>query len=187
MKVKCEFADDCPVRRRRAQAKRLMQDPKRKGELGELVFVLTAASHGLIVSKPYGDSACYDFLVQSGRRIRRVQVKAAFTERLGSYTFNVTSGRHRYYTEKDIDFLAAYIGPLDVWYIVPVHVIRSTAAIVISPGARLKQRGTRFEPYREAWHLLTRKSRRAKQSVIESDTPEPTREGTPPQIAEPPS
>jgi hypothetical protein len=52
MKGKCEFADDCPVRRRRAQAKRLMRDPKRKGELGELVFVLTAASHGLIVSNP---------------------------------------------------------------------------------------------------------------------------------------
>jgi len=185
MKRKCEFADDCPVRRRRAQAKRLMQDPKRKGELGELVFVLTAASHGLIVSKPYGDSAAYDFLVQSGRRIRRVQVKAAFTERLGSYTFNVTSGRHRYYTEKDIDFLAAYIGPLDVWYIVPVHVIQSTAAIVISPGARLKQRGRRFEPYREAWHLLTRKPRR--QTVIESNKPESSSEGTHPQTAEPPS
>jgi hypothetical protein len=187
MKRKCEFADDCSVRRRRAQARRLMQDPKRKGELGELVFVLTAASHGLIVSKPYGDSASYDFLVQSGRSIRRVQVKAAFTERLGSYTFNVTSGGHRYYTEKDIDFLAAYIGPLDIWYIIPVHVIQSTAAIVISPGARLKQRGRRFEPYREAWHLLTRKSQPKKQSVIESDNPESSREGMDPETAEPSS
>jgi hypothetical protein len=105
-------------------------------------------------------------------------VKAAFTERKGAYCFNVTSGRHRYYTEKDIDFLAAYIGPPDIWYIIPVHLIQSTAAIVISPGARLKQRGMRFESYREAWHLLTRKSRRAKQSVIESDMPEPAREGT---------
>ena len=187
MKGKCEFADDCPVRRRRAQAKRLAQDPKRKGELGELVFVLTAASHGLIVSKPYGDSASYDFLVQTGRRIIRIQVKAAFTERFGAYTFNVTSGRHRYYTEKDIDFLAAYIGPLDIWYIIPVHVIHSTAAIVISPGARLKDRGTRFEPYREAWHLLTRKSQRKKQFVVEGDKPESSCEGTHPQTAEPPN
>jgi len=174
MKGRCEFADDCPVRRRRAQAKRLAQDPKRKGELGELVFVLTAASHGLIVSKPYGDSASYDFLVQSGRRILRVQVKAAFTERQGAYCFNVTSGRQWYYTEQDIDYLAAYIAPVDVWYIVPVHVIRSTSAIVISPGARLKQRGVRFEPYRVAWHLLTRKSQRKTQSVIKGDKSEPS-------------
>ena len=186
MKGKCEFADDCPVRRRRAQAKRLAQDPKRKGELGELVFVLTAASHGLIVSKPYGDSASYDFLVQSGRRIIRIQVKAAFTERNGAYSFNVTSGRHRYYTEKDIDFLAAYIGPLDIWYIVPVHVIQSTAAIVITPRLRSKQHSARFDPYREAWHLLTRKSQRKRQPVIEGDPPETSGEDKQPQ-AEPQS
>jgi PD-(D/E)XK endonuclease len=178
MRGKCEFSDDCPVRRRRAQARRLMQDPKRKGELGELVFVLTAASHGLIVSKPYGDSASYDFLVQAGRRLRRIQVKAAFTERKGAYCFNVTSGRHRYYTEKDIDFLAAYIAPIDLWYIVPVRVIRSTSAIVISPGARLKQRGVRFEPYREAWRLLTRRSPKESKSVTENDIRTNTREET---------
>lgn len=153
-----------------------MQNPKRKGELGELVFVLTAASHGLIVSKPYGDSACYDFLVQARRRILRVQVKAAFTERLGSFSFNVTSGGHRYYTHKDIDFLAAYIGPLDIWYIVPVKVIQSTSAIVIRPGGRLKHRGSRFEPYREAWHLLSHRPRRAEQSVIDGNNPEPARQ-----------
>jgi hypothetical protein len=88
--------------------------------------------------------------------------------------------------EETKDFLAAYIGPMDLWYIVPVHVIQSSAAIVISPGARLKQRGMRFEPYREAWHLLTRKSRRVKQSVIESDTLEPTRERTHLDTAVPP-
>jgi hypothetical protein len=155
----CEFSSDCPVRNRRAQAARLVRDPKRKGELAEMVFVLTAASHGLAVSKPYGDSYPYDFVVEIGGRLLRVQVKAAFTARRSGYYFNLGSGAqpytHRYYTEQDIDFLAAYIGPHDVWYIIPVHLIQSTSALVLCPGAEGKQRGARFEIYREAWHLIT--------------------------------
>jgi len=39
---------------------------KKRGELAELAFILKAASLGLAVAKPYGDSEPYDFIVYSG-------------------------------------------------------------------------------------------------------------------------
>src|SRR5438477_12810869 len=49
---------------------------KRQGELSELAFVYKAASLGFIVAKPYGDNERYDFVVDSGQRLWRVQVKS---------------------------------------------------------------------------------------------------------------
>ena len=50
--------------------------PKKRGEWVELQFVARAAHHGLTVSKPWGDTARYDFIVEHGGRFQRVQVKS---------------------------------------------------------------------------------------------------------------
>ena len=156
----CEFASDCPIRSRRALAARLVCDPKRKGELAEMVFVLAAASHGLAVCKPYGDSYPYDFVVEIGGRLLRIQVKSAFAARRSAYYFRLVGPRghctrRHIYSEADIDFLAAYVVPHDTWYIIPACAIQSTTMVALSPGAQDKQRGARFELYREAWQLMT--------------------------------
>jgi hypothetical protein len=39
-----------------------------------MMFMVKATSKGLIVAKPYGESHRYDFLVDSGKRLGRVQV-----------------------------------------------------------------------------------------------------------------
>jgi hypothetical protein len=39
---------------------------KQRGEWVEMLFMARAAREGLQVSKPYGDSASYDFIVESG-------------------------------------------------------------------------------------------------------------------------
>lgn len=44
-----------------------LEAPKRRGEWVELQFMARAHAHGLIVSKPWGDSARYDFIVESPR------------------------------------------------------------------------------------------------------------------------
>ena len=49
------------------------------GELAELGFMFRAASYGIGVAKPYGDSFPYDFLTQHGKRLLRVQVKSCFS------------------------------------------------------------------------------------------------------------
>jgi hypothetical protein len=48
---------------------------KRIGELAEAAFVVKAAGLGFAVSKPWGDSERYDFILDSGNRTWRVQIK----------------------------------------------------------------------------------------------------------------
>src|SRR2546423_10400572 len=50
--------------------------PKKRGEWVELQFMARAAHHGLTVSKPWGDTARYDFIVEHRGRFQRVQVKS---------------------------------------------------------------------------------------------------------------
>ena len=52
---------------------------KAKGELGELAFVHKAASLGFGVAKPHGENEPYDFILDSGKRLWRVQVKSIFS------------------------------------------------------------------------------------------------------------
>src|ERR1700675_2682302 len=40
--------------------------PKRRGELAELAFLKKAIGMGFLVSKPWGDSDRYDFIVDGG-------------------------------------------------------------------------------------------------------------------------
>src|SRR5213592_1586521 len=54
---------------------------KRKGELSEAAFLLKAASLGFGVAKPWGDSERYDFILDNGHRLLRVQIKATDTLR----------------------------------------------------------------------------------------------------------
>src|SRR6266852_5708375 len=65
---------------------------KRQGELSELAFVYKAASLGFIVAKPYGDNERYDFVLDSGERLWRVQVKS--TSYLHSGSYRVLALRH---------------------------------------------------------------------------------------------
>ena len=138
---------------------------KRMGELAELAFMYRAAGEGIGVAKPYGDSHAYDFLVQHGRRLARVQVKSCFTHVGRPQTGFTILARHRMhkgaglpYSEEDIDFIAAYIAPCQVWYLIPIEALKGGISIRVypglSPGGKTKRAGGFYETYREAWHLL---------------------------------
>jgi hypothetical protein len=55
-------------------------------------------------------------------------------------------------TAKGIDVVAAYIVPLDLWYVVPVEAFAPCKNLWFYPQGRKK--GSRFESFREAWFLL---------------------------------
>ena len=57
---------------------------KQRGELAEMAFTLKAAGLGFGVAKPYGDSESYDFILDSGVRLWRVQVKSTYGKRAHS-------------------------------------------------------------------------------------------------------
>ena len=124
---------------------------KMRGEWAELRFMARAAEHGLCVSKPWGDSARYDFAVEYGGQFLRVQVKSTTCKRRRSYSCHLHGNIKRAYTKEQIDFIAAYIIPLDVWFILPVEVaLRSSRNLILSPNMAVSKHGV----YKEAWHLL---------------------------------
>jgi len=132
---------------------------KQRGELAEIAFLHKASGLGFGVAKPYGDSERYDFILDSGERLWRVQVKSiATTYPPGSHGYRAASchSRGSYkdlpYTADEIDFFVAYIVPLDIWYVLPVELVTLVLGLYFYPsGCRL---GGRLEPYREAWHLM---------------------------------
>ena len=66
-------------RQRTRQIAPLVRGPlncKAKGDLAELAFLHKAASLGFGVAKPYGDNERYDFILDSGERFWRVQVRS---------------------------------------------------------------------------------------------------------------
>ena len=153
------------------------------GEKAECAFVYQAMEHGLIVSKPYGDSAPYDFVV--GRRAHRVIGRSgdrviekknksnhpspgpkAGSGRLWKIQVKSVQGKDpqgRYTANMRKSFSRRYErGEIDffaVWVI-------GAATWYIVPGSEVfpakcghfypDVRGSRgkYERYREAWHLL---------------------------------
>jgi hypothetical protein len=110
-----------------------------------------AAEQGLRVIKPWGDSSRYDFVVELGARFLRVQVKSTSIHADKHYVCPLNRGRQKPYTSDDIDFVAVYIVPQDIWYIIPIDVVCGVrSGISLSPHNSLSKHAV----YKEAWHLL---------------------------------
>lgn len=129
-----------------------------RGDLAELAFLHKAASLGFGVAKPYGGKEPYDFILDSGERFWRVQVKSSSYAVPGRSGYAVNAShvgkgcKSKAYEADEIDFLVAYIVPVDAWYIVPVNQFVSLRFLRVYPsGCR---GGGCFESFREAWHLM---------------------------------
>jgi|HubBroStandDraft_6_1064221.scaffolds.fasta_scaffold652902_1 hypothetical protein len=137
----------------------LRKNTKRTGERSEAAFLHRASSLGFGVARPWGDSLRYDFILDNGSCLWRVQVKCTESIRADAYetraTYSVGAGR-AVYTRADIDFLAAHVVPLDIWYILPVEICTPQPMLRFYPHREAKK--MRLEPYREAWHLLQSQS-----------------------------
>lgn len=130
-------------------------DAKRRGELAELAFLHKATSLGLVVSKPYGDSARYDFLVDDGRRIWKVQVKSSGVEFQGAYYFNShrsSHGRAIPYREGEIDVVAGYVPRYEAWYLIPWEAFREIKSLRVYPHR--KSAREKYERFRESWDVF---------------------------------
>ena len=126
---------------------------KRRGELSELAFFYKAASLGFGVAKPWGDSERYDFILDSGERLWRVQVKSGAYHKNRRYGLHGMCGNRgqTLYTAGEIDILAGYLIPIDVWYLIPVEKIKNRWLLFFPYGGA---RCGHYEQYREAWSLM---------------------------------
>ncbi len=132
-----------------------MRDPtlnfknfKQRGEWVEMLFMARAAREGLQVSKPYGESAAYDFIVESGALCSRTQVKSTRSRFENGFRCNLRASMSRRYKPDSFDFAAINVIPLDVWFIIPGLMIN--LGILLTPG----KPDSKYYEYEEAWHLL---------------------------------
>ncbi|MFZ0774386.1 MAG: group I intron-associated PD-(D/E)XK endonuclease [Candidatus Sulfotelmatobacter sp.] len=127
-----------------------IQHAKLRGEWAELRFQLRATELGLILTKPCGDCAPYDFAVDHLGHFLRVQVKCTLQRREKNSYRCVIDHNGIPYTPDQIDFFAAYIIPADVFYILPLAATHNQPDILLSPH----RQKSKYSRYKEAWHLL---------------------------------
>jgi len=139
---------------------------KERGEWVELQFMAQAAKRRFAVCTPWGAMRPYDVGIEHGSHLLRVQVKST-TCRIGAGYYCQCMPNHQtknnHYKLQELDLFAAYVIPLDVWYLIPAALIlgtRTITGVALSPLVPPKKRiSYRYECYREAWGLLS-KSRR---------------------------
>lgn len=123
---------------------------KKRGEWAELVFAARALQLGLGLARPWGESSGYDFTVeQTSGRVVRVQVKSTIFREGRGYSCTLKNSRGPY-KRGSFDFVAAYVIPEDLWYIIPARLVRGMWSVGLHPELEISKYGK----YEEAWHLL---------------------------------
>ena len=108
--------------------------PKELGEFAEAEFLRTVLKMGMAVTKPWGESQGYDFIVDAAGKLTRVQVKAAFRRgKQGGYSLRTYRSSMECYTAKEIDALAGYVAPEEAWYLFPVRVVGRVRSLKLFP------------------------------------------------------
>jgi hypothetical protein len=95
-------------------------------------------------------------MVEHNGRVLRIQVKSTMYEVNGAYLCKLPNDRSKTARVRRVDFVAAYIIPADLWYILPARVAAGLRGnISLTPN----RRGQKCERYIEAWHLLLGRNR----------------------------
>jgi hypothetical protein len=125
---------------------------KRQGDTAEIKFLLMSHEKGYVVSKPFGDNCKYDFIVDTGSELQRVQVKSTtrkgYGYKLMRYECTVCSGTDRSktsYTKKDVDYIAIYIIPINVWYMIPVEEVTVKTIAVYPDDTKNRYRYSKYK------------------------------------------
>ena len=126
---------------------------KRLGERAEAAFLAKVAGLGFGVAKPWGDSDRYDFIVDAGGRLWRVQVKSSHRAgQDGGYNFRMYGHSLGAYKKDEIDALVCYVAPMDAWYVFPPEMFLGRRSVKLFGGSQRLR--SKFEVYREDWWIL---------------------------------
>ena len=127
------------------------------GEKAEALFLAECINKDLIVSRPFGDNAPYDFVVDVDGKLVKVQVKSTtiFSEcrkyRITCGHGSTTNNKKEPYSKKEVDFIAVYVFDYDAWYLIPIKKIKS-----VSVGLFPHIEGSKgqYEAYKGNWSAL---------------------------------
>jgi hypothetical protein len=123
-----------------------------------------AARRCFRVLKPWGETSAFDVGVEHRTNFLRVQVKST-TRRCGrGYWCDFTRHYRKVgdYTLEEVDMFAAYVIPVDAWYLIPAAVLfrDGRKGTMLCPVAQPVRKNTfQYEGFRDAWWLLTKTRR----------------------------
>ena len=133
-----------------------MKNTKRRGSQYEAAFVTQALKRGLDILEPVGDYMPYDLMVQNADgRIQRVQVKGTGARIKGKLGFKIIAASGNAakapINPDEVDVLAAYIEPEDVWYLIPLRKLDGNVSVYLNPHSKVNGR---YEVWKEAWNVF---------------------------------
>lgn len=124
------------------------------GNIAESNFILKATKKNLNVSTPVVGEHRYDFIIDNGNELFKVQVKSTFSydQIQDRYSVNISYGNNpkKAYTKTDIDYFAIYINNQNSWYIIPIEDIDSKK---VNLYPHRKNNGI-YERYKDNWKVL---------------------------------
>lgn len=125
-----------------------------KGKAGEYIFAESCVQRGLAVCFPCSELLPYDYVVDNGERLLKVQVKYSTCIDRGRIMFRVqmTSTRSKY-TSADTDYVVLITRKRTI-YIIPIAEL-TTSTLRVSGKA-----GCRWAKYKNAWHYLLPRKRK---------------------------
>ena len=115
---------------------------KSSGEMAELLFAAECYRHKIIVAFPHTDDIPYDFIIDNGKRLLKIQVKSSRHQKgsATAFTINYNVSKH----SNNLDFYALYCYKTNDFYIVPVKKIKTNTFY----GSKKNQ------VYKNNWQLL---------------------------------
>src|ERR1017187_8830202 len=129
---------------------KIIKDAKARGEWVESVFMARAGELGFAVSRPWGDSRSYDFVVGRPGHFVSVQVKSTVYRTGGGYECCIKGKKDEPYEAGSFDFLAAYVVLEDAWYMLSSGKVAGRETVCLFS----KSKYARYEDYQDAEHLL---------------------------------
>ena len=88
--------------------------PKVTGEISEINVLARLVTLGFVCSKPFGDNAPYDLIVDTGHKLVKLQVKTtwhrddAITIKFSRVRINTKKNYTKFYALSEVDYFAAY-------------------------------------------------------------------------------
>jgi len=122
---------------------------KLKGELAEAKFLTEALSKGFIVSKPFGDSCEYDFIIDYNGKLNKIQIKSIWTLSESKDRYTTKIGKTTKKIKYDlVDFCGIFV--LNTWYFIPIKEVDGINVCVYPH----RDSNGKYEAYKNNWQIL---------------------------------
>lgn len=122
--------------------------PCKIGDIGECSFQLEAIKRGFIICKPYGSAEAYDFILDTGKKLFKVQVKAGIANTKGFASFRVCAFiKNLAVTKHRFNILACFDIASGEYYLIP-------SANVTSHSMKIGRRKSKLTKYKNNWAIF---------------------------------